>query len=172
MALTDDLGALASGLSVNDAIEAYLAKLAALNQSTPAEDAMRAQSEAIVELMFLVAAVDGDVGAVELEQLGRCVAELVAVGVLGHVDPERLVPALAARLAAEDWTSRMRAASLALGTDELRQLGYRLGAGVAFADDRFEPEEEAALESIADALGLGREEAQAIRLEVQRTLLR
>jgi uncharacterized tellurite resistance protein B-like protein len=159
-------------MNVNDAIEAYLAKLAALDRGRSAEDAMGVQSEAIAELMFLMAAVDGDVAAVELEQLGRCVRELAAAGVLQRIDPDTLVPALAERLAAEDWQARLSAASAVLTTAEMRQLGYRLGAGVAFADDRLEPAEAAALDALAQALQLTTEEAQAIRREVQTTLLR
>lgn len=172
MALTDDFGALAVGLNVNDAIEAYLAKLAELDRGTSEGDAMRRQSDAIAELMFLMAAADGEVAAVELEQLGRCVRELAAVGVLREIDPSTLVPALAERLAAEDWQARLSAASAALTTAEMRQLGYRLGAGVAFADDRLEPAEAAALEALARSLELTADEAHAIRLEVQKTLLR
>ncbi len=173
MALDDKLGELASGMSVDDAIEAYLARLADAGTTSAelsAEAAARAQSEAVVEIMFLVAAVDGEVAELELDQLRKSVRELASVGVLAAVEPDALIPTLADRLASEGWSARMHAASAALTAPEVRQLAYRLGAGVAFVDDHVESAEAAALDSLAKTFGLSDDESHAILVEVQKTL--
>ena len=166
MALGDQLGALASGMSVDDAIERYLASLA---QPAPVEPSARAQSEAIVEIMFLIAAVDGRVADEELDLLQKNVRELTEVDVL-KVDADGLVPRLVERLGNEGWSARMKSASSRVVTPDLQRLAYRLGAGVAFVDDCVEAAEADALESLAKTFGLRDEEAQAILVEVQKTL--
>jgi len=177
MALDDGLDKVASGISVSDAVEAYLAGLDAdAGEAAPAGDAgrapreARAESEAIVEIMFLVAAVDGHVAEEELAQLGTSTRELVAAGVVAEVDPDALVPELRARFAAEGWHSRLHAAARALRAPEAKRLAFRLGAGVAFVDDNVAAAEAAALDSLAKALDLDSEEAHALLVEVQQTL--
>lgn len=135
-----------------------------------AEAAARAQSEAVAEIMFLVAAVDGEVADVEIEQLKKSVLELSGVGVLSAVDADALVPALADRLAKEGWSARMRAATDAVTTPDVRRLAYRLGAGVAFVDDRVEAAEAAALDTLAKTFELSDDDAHAILVEVQQAL--
>jgi uncharacterized tellurite resistance protein B-like protein len=165
-----DLGSLASGLSVNDAIESYLARLSQGEPPAPTVDTLRVQSEAVVEIMFLVAAVDGVVADVELEQLRESVFELSTVGVLAVVDADVLVPALRDRLAKEGWSARMHAAAAALAGPEMRTLAFRLGAGVAFVDDHVESAEAAALDAIAKTLELTPEQAHDALADVQRML--
>lgn len=154
-------------MSVDDAIERYLAQLDQGAQSTT--HTARAQSEAIVEIMFLVAAVDGHVADDELDLLRKNVRELTEVEVL-TVDADALVPRLVARLADEGWAARMKAATLGIVAPDLQRLAYRLAAGVAFVDDRVEAAEADALDTLATTFGLADAEAQAILVEVQKTL--
>jgi hypothetical protein len=173
MALGQSLGSLVTGMSVDDAIESYLARLAdtgAPASPTSAQEAARAQSEAIVEIMFLVAAVDGEVAALELELLRKNVRELAESDVLASVDADALVPALEGRLAREGWSERMHAATAVLVAPDVRRLAYRLGAGVAFVDDRVEAAEAAALDALAKTFELADDDAHAILVEVQKTL--
>src|SRR5688500_6524497 len=151
MALDDKLGALASGFSVNDAIETYLATAERerfTSPPPPPDEEARAESEAVVEIMYLLAAVDGQVADDELAQLRTSVRELAQVGVLSDLDPDILVPTLTARLDAEGWRVRLHTAATRLLAPDVRRLAYRLAAGVAFVDDEVEPAEAAALDTL------------------------
>ena len=172
MALDDKLGELATGMSVSDAIESYLARLADVGGGPPvsAATAARAQSEAIVEIMFLLAAVDGEVADVELEQLRKSVRELSGLDVLTGLDADVLVTTLEGRLEAEGWSARMHAATDAITAPDARRLAYRLAAGVAFVDDRVEAAEAVALDSLGKTFELAPDESLAILSEVQKTL--
>lgn len=168
MSLSDSLGSLATGTNVEDAIAAYLSRT---GEKPPlVEDAARAQSEAIAELMFLLAAVDGEVADVELDHLKRSVTELSGAGVLAPIDTEALVPQLALRLAKEGWTARMHAATQTMTAPDVKELAFRLAAGVAFVDDRVEAAEAAALDALGKTFGISDEAAHAMLVDVQKTL--
>lgn len=170
MSLGDSLGSLTTGMSVSDAIESYLARLNEPKAPDAAESAARAQSEAIAELMFLLAAVDGEVAEIELGQLRKSLRELSEVGVLAAIDADVLVPAFATRLSDEGWSSRMHAAAATITTPDVQRLAYRLAAGVAFVDDRVEAAESAALDSLAKTFEIEGEESHQILVEVQERL--
>ncbi|MBZ0121765.1 MAG: hypothetical protein K8H88_32510, partial [Sandaracinaceae bacterium] len=74
MDLDERLGKIATGISVSDALEAYLEDL----DAKPSDPAAAAREEllAILEIMFLMAAVDGEVAADELAQLRQSLEAL------------------------------------------------------------------------------------------------
>jgi hypothetical protein len=168
MSLGDSLGSLATGTNVEDAIAAYLSRMG--EKPALVEDAARAQSEAIAELMFLLAAVDGEVADVELDQLKSSLAELSGAGVLAPIDTDALVPQLATRLADDGWSARMRAATETITAPDVKELAFRLAAGVAFVDDRVEAAEAAALDALGKTFGISDEAAHAMLVDVQKTL--
>src|SRR5687768_18533683 len=69
MELDDRLKKIASGVSVTDAIDAYMQELAEEGEIEDSEEAVQKEILAIVEVMFLMAAVDGEIAEDEIDQL-------------------------------------------------------------------------------------------------------
>jgi hypothetical protein len=172
MDLETRLKTLATGVNVSDAIESYLEELrtstTGVEMDTAAET--RAESEAIVEIMFLMAAVDGNVSPEELEQVRASVAALEDMGSLGRVDANAILKEMTERLERDGWSARLRAACAKLRAPDARSFAFRLAAGVAFVDDLVAHAEAAAIDSLAAELGIGKDESQQILVDVQETL--
>jgi tellurite resistance protein len=124
--------------------------------------------DAIVEACFLMAAVDGHVGALELAQLAEAFDQMF--GAAAGVDMDELVRKLADRLATDGWERRMYDASEALGGTELAETAFRLIAAVAFVDDSIAIAESAALDAFGAALELTRERVHELLSEVREDL--
>ena len=123
--------------------------------------------EALVEVAFLIAAVDGDVAALEVAQFGEAV-EAAFGG--EDVDPKALLAAMAARLEAEGWDKRAKAVSRSLAGTEHAERAYRIAVSVAFVDDDVAHAEAAGLDSLARGLGVSDERTHTIMSEVRREL--
>jgi tellurite resistance protein len=121
--------------------------------------------DAIVEAMFLLAAVDGRVTPLEVAQFADGIE--AAFGADAEADVEALVARLADRLAAEGWERRLAAVKAALAGTEHAETAYRLAAAVAFVDDTIEHAEAAALEALGGALGVDADRAQALLRDVR-----
>ena len=120
--------------------------------------------EAMIEITFLVAAVDGKVTALEVAQFAEAVETIFGAGADGDTDV--LVGRMAERLAKEGWGPRMAAVEKALAGSEHRETAYRLAAGVAFVDDTIAEAEAEALDRLARGLGISGERADVIMTEV------
>lgn len=168
MVLDTRLMNLAKGMSVR---QAALAHAKSLDRQTPLSDDERSLADefgAIVEIMFLMAAVDGEVADDEVRQLSTSVGAII-----GEEAPDLTAElgVLADALERDGWRVRMESACQRIRSDEARKLAFRLAAGVAFVDDHIAHAEAAAIESLTSALGLDGDESQQIMREVMDELL-
>lgn len=126
------------------------------------------ERDAIVEAMFLLAAVDGDISGSEIRQFGKAAAEVAAE--LSDEQLESLVADVADALRRDGWDRRLRAAAEALRGKPSAETAYRLATAVAFVDDEVAHAEAAALDALASALGLSAERAHELMTEAHREL--
>ncbi len=170
MNLDDRLKKLATGISVTDAIDAYLAEC--VDRGDEIQDLDRARQEellAIVEIMFLMAAVDGEISEEEIQQLHASIEALADMRA-AKLNLGEVFDTLNAKLGNEGWKRRLEDATSRLHTPDAKPFAFRLAAGVAFADDFVAHAEAAAIDALANALELGRDDSQTILREVHETL--
>ncbi len=153
--LVDQLGKIATGTS-------------AATAAKPGAGDDVAVREALVETAFLIAAVDGEVSALEVAQFGGAIE--AAFGEGSDHDPTDLLSQMSKRLESEGWDKRMKAVARALEGSENAELAYRIAVGVAFVDDNVAHAEAAALEAFARALGVSDERAHAVMSDVRQEL--
>jgi tellurite resistance protein len=122
--------------------------------------------EALVEIAFLVAAVDGEVSPLEVAQFGEAIEAAFGEG---DVDVKAMLAKMSSRLEAEGWDKRMKAVARSLAGARAEG-AYRIAVGVAFIDDDVAHAEAAALEAFAHALGISDDRAHAIMGEVREEL--
>lgn len=166
MNLDDRLKKISTGVSVGDAIESYLESQGEVED---ADVAIEGELLAIVEVMFLMAAVDGEVSDDEIQQL-RASLEALADIQDAELAIDKTLTELAEKLAQEGWKRRLEDAAGRIRAPEAKAFAFRLAAGVAFVDDFVAHAEAAAIDSLASALALPKEESQAILREVHETL--
>lgn len=162
----------AKGLSAREAADAFVRAREDPASLSPAQRDKAAEFEALVEAMFLMAAVDGDLSEEELAQLAASVdafAELDGARKKA-VDTGRLLVALNDRLEAEGWNKRLADVAARLPNGEARAFAFRLAAGVAFVDDHVAHAEAAALEAMASAFAISADESQEILYDVRESL--
>lgn len=169
MKLDDRLKKISTGVTVTDAIDSYLEELA---DGGTIDDPERAKSDeltAIVEVMFLMAAVDGEISEEELRQL-RASLEALADIRDAHIAIDETLAQMTANLEMDGWKRRLEEAAVRIRTPEAKTFAFRLAAGVAFVDDFVAHAEAAAIDSLARALDLEKEESQEILRDVHETL--
>jgi hypothetical protein len=125
-----------------------------------------AEFEAILEAMFLMAAVDGEVSEQELEQLRASVQAIADLHVVSGDRVAELLGECGERLARDGWHARLASIKGRIPTAEGRAFAFRLAGAVAFVDDHVAHAEAAAIDALAAALELPAEESQAILREV------
>ncbi|MCC6215882.1 MAG: TerB family tellurite resistance protein [Polyangiaceae bacterium] len=151
-------------------LDARLQKLApGLTAARAAAAAPEEELDAMIEAMFLMAAVDDRVTGEELRRLADCVSGLVGAEVVEDELQAKLAE-MNESLARDGWTQRLRAVAGRLRAPETRRIAFQLAAGVAFVDDRVEHSEAAAIEALAGALGLDHGESQRLLDETVREL--
>lgn len=172
MELDDRLKKIATGMSVADAIDTYMEQLAEAGQPVDPERQRVEELLAIVEVMFLMAAVDGEISDEEIDELRASVHALQDMQTVGEIRVDETMKDLAAKLATDGWNVRLREAASRIRTPEAKTFAFQLAAGVAFVDDFVAHAEAAAIDSLAQALGLEKEESQILLREVHETLFR
>jgi len=169
MVLDARLAKLATGQSAREAALAF--SRSRHEKLADAERAKADEFEAILEAMFLMAAVDGQIADDEVGQLAASVQAIVdTTGGKLKLD---LVPAmdeLGARLARDGWKGRLDTLAKRLVSEESRTFAFRLAAAVAFVDDNVVHAEAAAIDALAGALGIPADDSQRILGEVQEEL--
>ncbi len=170
MDLDTRLQKLATGLNVADAIESYMASLPPDARPDDPSVEEREESEAIVEIMFLMAAVDGNVSREELAQLSASIEAIAHMGAIRGMEIDSTLKQMSDRLDAEGWAHRLRDAAARVRAPDAREFAFRLAAGVAFVDDFVPHAEAAAIDSLASAFDLDAHTSQAILREVHETL--
>ncbi|MCC6649360.1 MAG: hypothetical protein IT374_27785 [Polyangiaceae bacterium] len=108
---------------------------------------------AVLEAMFLMAAVDDDVSEVEIGELARACRPLL--GDVSSGDVEGMLQAMHATLAEDGWGPRAKAVGAALAGGPAAELAFSLAARVALADDYVVGAESDARDALADALASG-----------------
>lgn len=170
MELDDRLKKIATGMSVTDAIDSYMEQLAEAGQELPdAEAERRAEALGILEVMFLMAAVDGEIADEEIDELRASVNAIRDLEDI-VIDLDETMKDLAAKLARDGWKSRLESAAARIRAPEAKAFAFQLAAGVAFVDDFVAHAEAAAIDSLSMALGLGSEDSQALLRDVHETL--
>lgn len=172
MELDDRLKKIATGMSVADAIDSYMGQL---GEDAPAFDPEQERKDellAIVEVMFLMAAVDGEISDDEVRELRASMQALEDMQEVGADGLEEVMKDLAQKLETDGWKARLEDAASRIRAPEARQFAFQLAAGVAFVDDFVAHAEAAAIDSLAKAFGFTREESQMLLQEVHETLFR
>ncbi|MGE0784245.1 MAG: tellurite resistance TerB family protein [Sandaracinaceae bacterium] len=156
---------IATGMSVSDAIESYLATSPDAAPASPVEQ-VNGELIAIVEVMFLMAAVDGEISNEELAELRASVEALRDMQALDAKTLDRTLEELGDLLAREGWSARLASAASRIRAPEARGFAFQLAAGVAFVDDFVAHAEAAAIDTLAKALELDPSESQRLLREV------
>jgi hypothetical protein len=169
MELEERLKTLATGQSVADAIASFLDDEGGGDASAPTDE-LRDESEAIVEIMFLMAAVDGHVSGEEIQQLRASIQAIEDMGAIGSVEIEPMLNSFSAGLDSDGWSQRLKDAAARVRAPEAREFAFRMAAGVAFIDDFVAHAEAAAIDSLATSFGLSKDDTQTILREVHDTL--
>jgi hypothetical protein len=169
MVLDGRLAKLATGQSARDAARAFARSR---NHKVAAEERARADEfEAILEAMFLMAAVDGEVAPDEIGQLAASVQAIIDTHEGEYrIDLNQALDEMAGRLSREGWKGRLDSLPGRLPTPESRAFAFRLAAAVAFVDDHVAHAEAAAIDALSAALELTADESQRILGEVQQEL--
>ncbi len=155
-----------TSVALAQAARHYVQSLEARGALSEAEQRSAAEFGALLEAMFLLAAVDGEISDAELSRLQASVATLA------ELDPSALkvlpqaLKELAQRLEAEGWSARVAQVVEALATPEARRTAFRLAAAIAMVDDEVAHAEAAGIDAFAAALGLDHEESQRLLREV------
>jgi hypothetical protein len=169
MVLDARLAKLATGQSAREAALAYAR---ARHEKLAEHERARADEfEAILEAMFLMAAVDGEIAADEVGQLAASVQAIVdTTGGRLHLDLQPALDEMGARLARDGWKARLDTLAQRLPSQESRTFAFRLAAAVAFVDDNVVHAEAAAIDALTAALGIEADDSQRILAEVQEEL--
>ncbi len=169
MQLDDRLKKIATGMRVSDAIESWV------SDNPEVEDPARETEDellAIVELMFLMAAVDGEIADEEIRELQASVSALTDMQAVPAIELKKTLEDLTKKLADDGWKARLEDAASRVRAPEAKYFAFQLAAGVAFVDDFVAHAEAAALDSLARALDLSKEESQQLLRDVHETLFR
>lgn len=147
---------------------------------TPEEWALASEMEAVFEVMYVMAAADGDLAEDELALLSQSLAAIIqASEERGASRFEVTLPLLKlgeilgrfeSLLAQGGPSERLESVGRRILTRDGRRLALSLAAGVAFVDDFVAEGEMKTLDELARVLGLGHEEALATLREAQRAL--
>lgn len=165
MKLDDRIKKISTGMSVSDAIESYMKTLSEPPPVSP-EQEMTDELLAIVEIMFLMAAVDGEVAEEEVDELRASLAALNDMKELDDVTLEKTLEDLSEKLEQQGWKTRLEKACARIKAPEARHFAFQLAAGVAFVDDFVAHAEAAAIDTLARTLELEPEDSQRLLREV------
>ena len=120
--------------------------------------------EAILEGMFLMAVVDGEVSEVELRQFARSCEPLL--GELTEGDVEGTLMSMAGTLSDEGWPQRAARVGATLRQSPLRDRAFKLAVAVAMVDDYVANAEAAAIDTLTAAFGFEPEHGDALVKQV------
>ena len=170
MVLDARLKKLASGVPAEQVVRAHTRSQVSGEALSDVERQQADEFKATVEAMFLMAAVDGEISDVELEQLKASIQAIVDMHVVESMPVGPTLAELNDRLARDGWQARLDAVVKRIRSPEGKAFAFRLASGVAFADDHVVHAEAAAIDALAGGLGLGADESQAIMREVHAEL--
>ena len=171
---------LARSASATRAAAAYLRRQAGASLSDE-ERTQADELDATLEAMFLMAAVDGQVGEGEIARLTGTMEALFGTPERGAAsgadrgagrgaDVEGVLVHLGTSLERDGWTARLDAVADRLVTADARAFAFRLSAALVLVDDHLAHAEAAALRALAAALDLDSATTQHIIEDVQDAL--
>jgi tellurite resistance protein len=166
MVLDTRLKKLATGVSAKEAARAHARSLLPGENLSDVEQQMADEFRATIEAMFLMAAVDGEITTEETDQLAASIQAIIDMHAVEIDNIETTLEQMNHKLGRDGWRSRLDSVSRRIVSEDGRSFAFRLAAGVAFVDDHVAHAEAAAIEALAGALGLDRDESQAILYEV------
>lgn len=166
MVLDVRLRKLATGVSAREAARAHAKSLVPGEKLDDREAAQAEEFRATIEAMFLMAAVDGEISEEEMAQLAASIQAIHDMHAIEGMELDKTIQELNEKLARDGWNGRLEAVSKRITTDEGKAFAFKLAAGVAFVDDHVAHAEAAAIDALANALGLSSDESQAILREV------
>jgi tellurite resistance protein len=162
MVLDARLKKLASGIAVAKAARALVRSRDPAEELTTLERQQADELKATLEAMFLMAAVDGEVAAEEVEQLRASIEAIVDMHAAEGLELEPLLGEMNADLERDGWRARLEDVARRIPTDDGKAFAFRLAAGVAFVDDNVAHAEAAAIEAFASVMGIDPDTSQAI----------
>lgn len=170
MALEARLRKIATGVTAGEAAHALARSFRPGELLDDKAKAQAAEFEAILETMFLMAAVDGVVQKDELEQLAASFQAVVDMHQVKGLDLQALLDRFNEKLARDGWRARLDACAQRIRSADSRAFAFRLAAGVAFVDDHVAHAEAAAIEALSSVFEIPRAESQDILDEVHAEL--
>lgn len=130
----------------------------------------RAEYGALCEAMYLMMASDGEVSGDEREVLRGALRNLSS-SALRSADIEALLDQAAKNVEAEGKDARLNAVAAELSEDTGRaEVAFVLAAAIAFADNAIADGENETLSTLAGALGIDEDRAEALLDQVERDL--
>lgn len=170
MVLEARLKKLATGVTAEKAAAAHAQRARDPDSLSDEQRSLADEFDAIVEGMFLMAAVDGEVSDEEIGQLEGSVHAVLAMHGVEGEDTFVTLAKLNDLLDSEGWTARLKAVAARLPSNESRLFALKLAAGVAFVDDHVAHAEAAGIESFAKELGVDADASQRVLREVHEAL--
>ncbi|GMV13881.1 MAG: hypothetical protein AMXMBFR56_21050 [Polyangiaceae bacterium] len=178
------LGPKLARLSADDfarrAVSCWAKSLAMGAELAPEERALAVEMEAVFEVMYLMAAADGELGKDELLLLSQSLEAIITASEsAGGSRFELGLPLLklgeilgrfGSALSADGLKARVASVAERLGSESSRRLALSLAAGVAFVDDFVADGEMRALDRLARALGFDHEDALRVLREAHGAL--
>ena len=159
---------LVTGMSARDAAEA---RTAPEQPSGSTEDKDRfAEFSATVEVMFLMAAVDGSIESDEITKLAEGIRHMASGAKLDETTLAAWLEELHDKLEQDGWSRRLSEAAAKLTTPAARARAFRLATAVAVVDDHVAHAEAAAFDAFSHALELEDDVVSRILREVQEEL--
>lgn len=166
MDLRTRLQKLAGGVSAADAARAHAKSLVPESELSDDEKRLSTEFEATLEIMFLMAAVDGEVSDVELDQLRGSIEAVADMHAVKGLVVDETLKRFSDKLDDQGWIERLQSAARRIKTDDGRSFAFRLATGVALVDDHVAHAEAAAIDSLANALELSADDSQEILRDV------
>ncbi len=162
------------------AVSRWAKSLAMGAELSPEEWALAAEIEAVFEVMYLMAAADGELGKDELLLLSQSLEAIITASEreggsrfelgLPLLKLGEILGRFSGALAAEGLAARIESVSERLSSESSRRFALSLAAGVAFVDDFVAEGEMQTLDRLASALGFHHDDALRVLREAHEAL--
>lgn len=174
------LARLCADQSARQAVAVWARSLSSGAELTPEEWALASEIEAVFEVMYLMAAADGQLAQEELLLLTQSLEAIIsaAEGAGGSrfelglplLRLDSILSRFASSLASAGLPARIERVAERLASGSARRLALSLAAGVAFVDDFVAEGEMRTLDQLAAALGFGHDDALRVLREAHEAL--
>ena len=157
---------------LRDQLKATGQRASIVASSAQSVDAAHVEAEygPLCEAMYLMMAADGEVSADEREVLRGALRNLSS-SALRSADIESLLELAVRNVEAEGREARLDAVASELAEDKGRaEVAFVLATAIAFADNAIADSENETLSSLAEALGIDEERAEALLDQVEEDL--